>query len=209
VGENALRQLSSSLEANDPFLKTALLRVLSTQYHLSLDGERVKLSFSKLDETDFRSDSNLEHLGLSADAAHAAIESACLGVGGMNMRLEEMRDYDAMSGFIDSEHSLLREKLGFIAASLSPAAQELRVERVLTIVGLPQFGTHGPTKVFDADSFLEVRASRECQEFRSWLRQIDAASDKEIVEQVRSIRARFGDLAQSRGGSPFASSWPH
>jgi hypothetical protein len=71
---------------------------------------------------------------------------------------------------------------------------------VLTITGLPHFGAHGPTKCLDAERFLEIRASPECREFRSWVRRIDSASDEEIKQQICSIRQRLGDLARSNTG---------
>lgn len=125
AGQDALRQLTADLASSDPFLKVSLLRVLSREHRLALKMTEVKLTFTQLDDTDFRSESNLECLGLNEDINHKAIESACLGVGGMNLRIEEMNNYSAVSGFIDSESSLLREKLRLVAGDLSPGAQEL------------------------------------------------------------------------------------
>jgi hypothetical protein len=45
--------------------------------------------------------------------------------------------------------------------------------------------------------FLEVRASQECIEFRSWLRNLDDFTDAELHRQVSSVRTKLGISAHS------------
>jgi len=200
AGQDALLQLTEDLNNSDSFLKTSLLRVLTMEHRIALKPSEVKLAFTKIDDIDYRSESNLGYFGMDEETTHKAIETACLGVGGMYLRIEEMKSYSAISGFIDSESSLLRDKLGLVANELSPGAQEMRVERVLTIKGLPHFGAHEAKRYFNVDRFLEIRESEECRDFRNWLQRIDSATDQEIAEQINSLRQRIGDLAQTRTG---------
>jgi len=120
--------------------------------------------------------------------------------GGLNSRIEKMRNYNALSGFIDDELPLFSGKLDFLTAQLSPGNRERTFGRVIRIRELPSFDLNPPGRSFDMESFLEVRAGKESIAFRAWLRNIHNATDDEIREQVASVRTKLAPFVHGPVG---------
>ena len=84
-----------------------------------------------IDETDFKTESNLASFGLNVEEEHKIVELALLANGGLNSRIEDMRNYNALSGFIDGELPLFACKFDFLTATLSPGNREETFDRVV------------------------------------------------------------------------------
>ena len=95
---------------------------------------------------------------------------------------------------------LFAGKFDFLAKALAPGDQEKTFDRVIKVRGLPSFDLAQPDRSFDMDRFLEVRTSKECVEFRGWLRTMGTATDEEIHERVNTLRMKLGPLVHSAGG---------
>lgn len=154
----------------------------------------LELRVIALDDTDFRVETNLSKFGLTTEQEHKIVESALLANAGLNCRITEMQCYNALSGAIDGELPLFGGKFDFLAAALSPSSQERGFERVMHLRKLPSLNLAGLNRSFDMDRFLDIRTSKECCEFRSWLRSMTTASDEEIHEQVSTLRVKLGPL---------------
>jgi hypothetical protein len=50
------------------------------------------------------------------------------------------------------------------------------------------------------EEFLKIRDSKECKDFRNWLKQAQFCDEQEIYLQVRSLRARLGALLHGTTG---------
>ena len=98
---------------------------------------------------------------------HNLVERALLGLGGLNLRIEEMKTYNALSGCIDAECPLFMHKLGFLLERFRPGAKEENFQRVLEIRGLPEFLPE--VDKINISKLLAVRDSAEIREFRHWL----------------------------------------
>jgi hypothetical protein len=87
-----------------------------------------------------------------------------------------------------------------LAAGASPKCKEETFDRVLRIGCFPAFDFQPPTKQFDMEEFLKIRDSKECKAFRDWLKQAQFLNEREIHLEVRSLRARLGNLVHGTKG---------
>jgi hypothetical protein len=86
---------------------------------------------------------------------------------------------------------MFETKVQFIVQSLDPDNQEARARRLVETLELPDFRDIAHGRQLDMERFLEVRASGECREFRSWLSTIDGLKDEEIKARFSSLRERI------------------
>lgn len=169
AGEDALRAVPSDLERADYF-PALLRRAVTEMLHIDIPEERIRTHIHRLDDRDFRVESNLSNLiGIDAPKAHSIQERAILAAADLNMRIEEMRNHNALSGVLDEDAPVLGRKLDFLARAISPQQQDQHFVRVVDLAGLP---TNREGIKIDVERLLEVRASRECREFRQWLQGI-------------------------------------
>jgi hypothetical protein len=190
----------ADLRANTPVLKKAVAMRLRKVRNIEVPESEIEFSVTQIDEASFRAESNLVSYGISEREEHNIIEVALLANGGLNSRIEDMNNYRALSGFIDDELPLFSGKLEFLADTLSPGELEKTFDRVVKIRKLPSLDLAPPDRLFDMEKFLEVRESKECTEFREWLRRMRSATDEEIDEKVNAIRAKFGTMIQGNTG---------
>lgn len=200
-GVSALLAFDADLKSNARIFKKALLSQLRLRPGFeNIEEPAVSLVVRKIDETDFETESNLESLGLAKEDAHKILESALLGAGYVNRRIEDMENYGALSGAIDGELPMFEEKFNFLAKTLSPKQQEKNFDRVLRIGRFPCFEFSPPTQQFDMERFLKIRESDECVSFRDWLRRAAFQDQQEIYAQVGSVRARLGVFVHGTTG---------
>ena len=195
-GSSAFRSLKNRLVTNEPILKAAVLMVLERKLRRQIHKSKISLSVVQIGDADFRTESNLSEFGLTTDEVHSVLDSAFLAVGNLELRIEDMSVYNALSGAIDDELPLFEERLDCLRRSVSPNLKEQTFERVLAILDLPSLRLALLNKEFDMELFLRVRNSEDCVAFRDWLKRAKAMSDHEIAERFNSIGARLGNLMQ-------------
>jgi hypothetical protein len=200
AGGAAILAFDSDLKANSPIFRTALLSRLRLMPNFSAQEADVSLIIRPIDDTDYVVETNLESFGLTKEEAHKTIESSLLAAGYLNRRIEDMENYNALSGVVDDELFLFGEKLKVLAASASPKHREATFDKVLRTGRFPAFEFQPPTKKFDMERFLKIRDSKECKDFRNWLKQAQFYDEREIYLQVRSLRARLGTLLHGTAG---------
>jgi hypothetical protein len=200
-GTTTLKQLKTDLAENRPVVRRLVKKTLAEQMSATVKGD-VLLRVHPIDDSDFRVETDIaERLHLSELDTHRAIERALLAAGGLNQRIEQMRTYSAISGFLPEEVRLFAEKLDFLINALLPQRQEERFQRVLTIKGLPELDRVNANTRIDVDRLLKIRDSVECREFRAWLSSTDYASDSEIREKVDSLRSKVSALMRTKPGT--------
>jgi hypothetical protein len=149
-----------------------------------------RLAVHQEGEDIFRVETDLHHRVRIADAeAHRIVEVALLAVAGLTQSIGEMKFYSALSGYREEELPLFRHKLDFIAEGTSSQPRERSFQRVMDIIGLPEFSTDNAINV---DKLLKVRESTEAREFRDWLGSIGKADEKEIKGRVEGFRLKVG-----------------
>jgi hypothetical protein len=200
VGVESLLALHADLKSNSPILRKSVALHLRLRRNLVIPDSDIALTLHPIDDTDFATESNLQKFGFSTEEIHSILESSLLAVGGVNSRIEEMKNYNALSGAIEDEFPLFFEKFSFLAPGISSKGREGCLNRVVQIGRLPSFKFVDLTKNFNVPRFLEVRRSGECAAFRKWLASAEEMSDTEIRVEVNTLKARLGTLAHTETG---------
>lgn len=193
----AVPRFVQQLRTNDPMIGTMLHYTLKKQQGL-LNLCSLTVRLEEVGDARFQAVSNLASFGLDANIEHQVIERALLGLAGIEQRIEDMEVHEALSGFLDAECPLFTAKLGFLLKKMLPQPMAESFERVVEIAEMPEFIPS--LDRIDANRLLEVLDTKECKEFRHWLQTISSATDLEISDRVRSLRARLGGLANSSLG---------
>jgi hypothetical protein len=201
VGRNTLIQLHTDLRNGNPALFTSVHNQLKKKFGEEINVSQLYVRLEPLDEEDYETNSNLEELfGLNLDDRHRIVERAALDLAGVNKRLAEMFALNAISGFRIGDLPIFEQKTAFLFNSIDPTKQENRASRLFEIAKLPDFRDVGKNYKIDVTKFLEVRNSKECREFRSWLPSIDTTNEKEIKKTVQNFRAHIASILNSPTG---------
>lgn len=120
-----------------------------------------------------------------------------LGVAGIYKRIHEMRRHNALSGTTETDLPILDSYLGFLEHMLDPDAPIAGARRVVELTAAPVVSK---TTRIDAKRLVDASRSPECLEFRKLLADGDTLSDRELVERLSSIGARFGVAAAGNVG---------
>ena len=108
-----------------------------------------------------------------------------------------MAAYSAITGFLESEASLLFGKVAGIIAPLNPSIPEMQFKRVIELVDIPDFKLG---QRIDVEKLMAIRESAECRDFRAWLSTLENVSDGDIRNMVTGVRNKLSSLADSTTG---------
>jgi hypothetical protein len=90
----------------------ALVIAIKKQIGIQPNYQDIKVSIQYENEHDFHVTSNIQELfRLDVSHAHKIIEQACLVVAKRNDRIEQMKNYSALSGFSDIDIPVFEDKL--------------------------------------------------------------------------------------------------
>ena len=200
LGSSALRAWKRDLYENNVLLtRTVAFKV---REHLGSESPPFTIRVHQLDEDEevVRVETDL---ALPEPAKHKVVWLGMAAIGNMNFRIEQMRSFEAVCGFREEERPLVDAKLSFLLDALHDKTQEEQLARVLEIANLPDLGEAASRGELDLEKLLVVRESKECAEFREWLRSLDRVDDVELRSRVDSLRARIGGKLASVGGRAF------
>ena len=159
-------------------------------------GEVPRLSVVDLGSDDFAIETPLEAQLGPADA-HKLVERAILGVAGTNIRIDNMKQLESVTGFRDDEFPFFDDKIGFLMREIDPSVQEDRLDRIVEIAGLPTLSPVPDGSTLDINKILKMRDSEECRELRTWLRNVDSETDAEINARFDDLRGRMAEVVES------------
>jgi hypothetical protein len=137
-------------------------------------------------------DTDLGDLGIpSGTTLREIIGHALLALGGLELRFEKMQAFGSITAFNDDDFSLMERKLRLIVeeAGIGERAREDQLRRVVRLAHLPSLEDVDLASI-DFGKFVELRDSEEMREFRHWLTHAATASDKELEDRIKNIRAR-------------------
>lgn len=184
-----------------PVIKTALKLKLKEHLKKNIDPSGIELSIDVLGAGKVEVETNINVLfKIDTQVAHNLIESVLLAIGGLNQRILQMKVYNAITCFSDLDMPVFDEKLGFIEDSLSPDSQIRRFHQVLTIKDFPDLNEAAKNKSIDLIKLIKLRDSREIEEFRKWLWNLDSMSDSEMKEQVAGIKSTLSNFIHGSVG---------
>lgn len=196
VGESTVSSFVGDLKRAVPAVRFSILDGLRRTADIVAVDEALSLRVEEIGKHRFFVETNLSTHGIPANVERKIVERALLAVAGLNMKIAEMKAYSVVCGLSDEDLPIFEEKIGFLWTNISPDEQRLRFGKVYSLTGLPDLGAASEGGRINIDRLLEIRSTRECLEFREWLRSTDEMSDTEIRERTRSLRARLGVEAQ-------------
>jgi hypothetical protein len=187
----------NELGENRSYFKSGVVATLRREHGIQSTEEDIHLVLNRRDrrfevETDIPS-----RFGLDLEATHSIVEKAALGIAGLNRRLQEMQEYQAVASFAYVDLPLIEARLRFLINQLGSDQQEEQFLRVVRLAGLPEI--EDPSQV-NIHRLLEVRESPDCREFRTWLARIGNESDEAVAERITSVRSRIGTAISSGVG---------
>lgn len=189
-------QVESDLRSNSPALRVAIERKLAEEVGQTPTAPKVRV-----EETEpkvFRVVTDIGDVyGFSEAKTHEILQSSVGALANLNQRIADMAAYSSITGFADSDASILFGKFAGIISPQNPEPIEKQFARVVTLADLPDLT---PGRRVDVDKLLRARESTECLEFRTWLSKLEGISDKDITDLVNGLRNRVGFMAQSGPG---------
>ncbi|MBE9521943.1 MAG: hypothetical protein IME95_02010 [Proteobacteria bacterium] len=201
IGRTTITGLRKDLLAGGPLVTRAVSKITQEKIGRAIHIDDLRIQVEVIDDEDIAVETNLGRLlGADEQTVHDIVQRAFLNISGLNQRLAEMKEFNALSGFQTNDLPLFEEKVTFIVQGLDPDRKLERASRVFSVLNLPDFSGIGVEYKLDVDQFLKVRSSQECQEFRAWLPSIDQSSDAEIRERVSSLNARVAEAMNTKPG---------
>jgi hypothetical protein len=203
LGKLSLENLRADILSNKPILKSTFVHKLKNEKNITLNVDELELKFNKaLEKDDFDCESNLSTiLKIDDMEAHNLIQSSLLGVGAINRRIENMRHFNSLSGFMNDDVQLFEEKLSFLERLISHDNNIKEFNRVISITGLPSFNQLADGSIrIDIEKFLKIRDSDECRNFRDWIGDLSDVSDEEIKEHTLSLKTKLSTIIHSSLG---------
>lgn len=111
-----------------------------------------------------------------------------------------MRSLDGVTGFREREAKLFDRRLAVAMATHDPDTYERRLDRLVTIAGMPTIDDVDAGFRIDADRLLRLRDDDDVHEFRAWVHTLDGQTDAEIASRFAEIRPKLAEVSQSRAG---------
>jgi hypothetical protein len=139
-------------------------------------------------------------LKLNAHQLHEVVGDTILAVGGMEARIQKMKDLQAIAGFTGEDLPLFESKLNMFYMANLPEIREQSFRRILDIAGIPTIPVGTKDIHVDVGRLLKVRESADHGDFIAWLAKSNAMTDKEIQAQIASFGARMSTLVYGPRG---------
>lgn len=201
TGTEILNQTISDISNNTPAIHEALKIHLNKEYNIGNVPKNLFLKIHHIKKSEFKTETNLgDILNFKEDVSHKIIERSLLAIASINQRICEMKAFSALSGFKIGELPIFERKLDFIFDNQSPENLFKEFHRVIELKGLPSFENINEEFNFKIDNFFKIRETTECKEFRNWLRETHAISDKELIEMMSSLRTKISEILKSKLG---------
>lgn len=142
--------------------------------------------------------------GLRPEFVGKAIRKAVLGLSGEVSRVNEMREYNAVSEFNEEDIPLFGEHIDFLQSRVLPDQAKENLHRTIEFANAPDFQDPQFLSKIDLDMLIEVRQSNEAQVFREWLWRVGEFDEEDIAKGVtqlsRPFWERLGGVLESRKG---------
>jgi hypothetical protein len=200
AGHASLDQLESDLENNVPSIALSVAKAVERKITRPMDPTAFSIRVVCSEPSEFYVLTNLPSVcELNDRLTISTIGSGLLAMAGLNQRVEKMKSFNAMTGMRADELPLLSERLSFLEKQIDPDLQVHRFHRVLELSGFPNLNESSIAK-FDLEKLFEIRESRECKEFRSWLWAADALTDEEIRDQFTGLSKKMSLWAHGNIG---------
>lgn len=121
-------------------------------------------------------------------------------MSGINERFGVMERYTALTGLNNIDLPVFEGRYEFLANQVDVSRDKEHLNRVLQIKDFPDMSALALEGRLKLEKILEIRETRECKEFRAWLKGIDQSTDEEIRDQIESLRSAIGNFLGGTSG---------
>lgn len=175
-----------------------------------LRAEAIRFRCEFADEHDIRVETNLGEIirGLSIEDQHQIVQSALFMVRGAAETIVTANHLSCIPAWSENLRFVGRSAVAE-GGRMAREPHELgsRLARVLTIRNLPNLQSLFDDQDFRLERLLEVRNSRECREFRVWLRGLDQIDADQISDASQSLGQSVHAIRHSIPGKVAAVLW--
>ncbi len=197
----AIRNFLAEAGSNVPNVKRACALELKERHGIDIKPEAFSLVISRQEGDVLQAVTNIEELlRLDKGQVHDVIKYGLLRISGINERFGVMERYTALSGLNNIDLPIFEGRYEFLASQADVNRDTDRLNRILQIKDFPDLSTLANEGRLKLDKILEIRETRECKEFREWLRRIDRSTDEEIRDQIESLRSSIGNFLGRTSG---------
>lgn len=146
----------------------------------------------------FITENNLTEIAnLDDSKAREIIQKTIFGISSYNKKILEMRAFDTRNEFKENEMFVLNNKLDTLSNINSSSKDKVALNRVLSLKNIPQINLSKGASI-DIQKFVKIKNSKECKEFREWLRTInDRTTDEEILSYINSFKGKLANFYNS------------
>lgn len=185
---NLLNQFIKDLENNLLSLKKSFAVIIKKELGVDIHYSRIKPDIIQVGVEKFKISTNIKSLiGINGIKEAEIIKKATVALANRNSMLQDVAQFKAMVGFRDDELELVEDKLKLIANT--PDIPQNAFRKIINISGMPDFNQSILNKEIDVEKLLKIRESKECQEFRAWLWDINDKPINEIEEEVNNYNS--------------------
>jgi hypothetical protein len=129
-----------------------------------------------------------------------AIRAATVAVAGLEAQFGHMERDNAVGGIKEDSLAIMERKVQTLWQELRPSERVEQFYRVQSIAELPDFEEWLRDPGLDMKSFLKVRQTAECREFREFLGRSASMNDEELRARTTSLRGKIGSSVKSKFG---------
>lgn len=191
----AVRSFLDEASSNVPNVKRACALELKERHGIDIEPKDFSLVIHRLEHDLLKAETNIEDLlRLDEGQTHDVIKFALLRMSGVNERFGVMERYTALTGLNNIDLPVFEGRYEFLAGEIDGNRQKLNLNRILDIKNFPDLSMLANEGGLKLDKILEIRETRECKEFRAWLKGIDQTTDDEIRDQIGSLRTAMGNF---------------
>jgi len=181
-------------------IKYAISIDLKNRLNIILEPEKIKLNIDFIDDKDFSVSSNLKSLiDINDEQAHNVLERSLLSICSINYNSALMREHNVHLGYRENEVDVLYSKI------LSPYTNDITISqefdnfrKIMEIKNLPDLNIAFQNKQIDLIKVLEIRDSRECIEFRTWINDQTNLDLKDLRESLESVSQKIRDKLNTK-----------
>lgn len=190
--------MNQDLKNNNPVIAYFIHRQLLDKALPDDRFHEFEIQTNQIAENDFKISTNLGALyNLTLEEEHDLVEGSVRALGNFNIRILEMASYDAVSCFKDEDLTAFEPRLRYLLAKTKDANIQEPLNRVVEVIGLPNFSDVGRLHDINIPKLIKVKQSGDYSEFRNFLYKHCHQSNDELTKYMKSFGVRLATFTNS------------
>jgi hypothetical protein len=192
---SAIEDFRHDLRVRPNLIRDFILDSMSLKLIKKISNKDIEFYIQETDKNIFTVHTNLDHfLNKNLHELHKLISPHISSFAGTNFSLGIMAEINALTSLSPDAAKITKKRTDLLGRLLRANDPRETFTRILEIADIP---TLRPGTMVNAEKILELQNSKECKEFRIWLKN---ATDVEIGELGRLLndwKYRLGSIVRS------------